>query len=82
MDDNDTLGSNLLTLFDTDVGNTFERDLLTLPIDACKNELFVLMGRLAEGLLITLILLDETIDYDTKNKLVSEKIKRTLLSMS
>jgi hypothetical protein len=57
--------------FITDVGNTLESDLLTLPIDACKNELFVLMGRLTEGLLITLILLDETIDYDTKNKLVS-----------
>jgi hypothetical protein len=54
-----------------DAGNTLERALLTVPIDACKNELFVLMGRLAEGLLITLILLDETIDYDTKNIFVS-----------
>jgi hypothetical protein len=55
-----------IVLFITDVGNTVERALLTLPIDACKNELFVLMGRLLEGLFITLILLDETIDYDTK----------------
>ena len=53
--------------FITDAGNTLERVLLTVPIDACKNELVfagrlsVLLGRLSilvrllEGVLVRLL---------------------------